>query len=138
VDAAVQLVIDELFAIKYRDLPETEVVLQRSTVAVLPVRYMPAPPTLDTVQLIILVFEAFCVRIPCDEEPESCCTITKFLIVILFLPLLFMPTPAPVIPQSILCPLPSNTMSFAATENPAVFANIFPVNTYVVPAEFKL
>ncbi|OEU42615.1 hypothetical protein BGV40_08580 [Methanosarcina sp. Ant1] len=122
----------------YNDLPLTDDVLHLSTVAVDPVTYMPHPAILDAEQLLIRVFAVFRVRIPCDDVLELCCMTLTFFIVMLLWALLVIPTPAPVNPQSIVCPFPSKTISFAATLNAVVFANTFSVNTYVVPAEFKL
>ena len=136
--AAEQFVIRELFAIIYKDLPLTDVYCIYQLLQWIQLHICRHPAILDAEQLLIRVFAVFCVRIPCDEVLELCCTTITFFIVMLLWPLLFMPTPAPVNPQSIVCPFPSKTISFAATENAVVFANIFPVNTYVVPAEFKL
>jgi hypothetical protein len=122
----------------YSDLPLIDDVLHLSTVEVDPMTYMPGPAILDAEQLLIKVFAVFLVRIPYEDVLELCCMTFTFFIVMLLWLLLIIPIPAPVNPQSIVCPLPSKTTSSASTENAVVFANMFPFNTYVVPDEFKL
>ena len=122
----------------YNGIPLIDDVLHLSTIEADPLTYMPDPAILDAEQLLMRTFDVFFVRIPYEEILELCCMIFTFFTVILLWLLHIIPTPAPVNPQSIVCPFPSKTTLFASMENAVVFANTLPVNTYVVPDELKL